>query len=81
MELHVLDHGAAADAASPDVYLINSYKDGHYQAFSATDRKLLWGTGRGHMQQTPAWGEENRQGKLNYPILVDGKMMHREESA
>ena len=41
--------------ASPDVYLINSFKDGRYQAFSAKDGKILWGQGRGRDEADRKW--------------------------
>jgi outer membrane protein assembly factor BamB len=63
--------------ASSEVYLINSFKDGHYQAFAAKDGQLLWGAGRGRAKQ-PAWDEERQQGKTDYPILVNGKILDRE---
>ncbi len=49
--------------ASPDVYLINSYKDGHYQAFAAKDGSILWGAGHGRTEQMPPWDEESQTGE------------------
>ena len=66
--------------ASPDVYVINSYKDGHYQAFSAKDGSILWGKGRGRDKVLPPYGplsEAGQLGKLDYPILTDGKLMDK----
>ena len=63
--------------ASPDIYLINSYKDGHYQAFAARDGSILWGAGHGRTEQKPP-GRELSLGKLNYPILADGKIIDRD---
>lgn len=58
--------------ASADVYLINSYKDGHYQAFSAKDGRILWATkmGRGLDPSGLNEGEEH----LGFPVLLDGKI-------
>ncbi|MGD0089956.1 MAG: PQQ-binding-like beta-propeller repeat protein [Planctomycetota bacterium] len=64
--------------ASPDVYLINSYKDGHYQAFAAKEGRILWGAGHGRAEQMQPWDEASRLGKQSYPILVDGKTLDRE---
>jgi outer membrane protein assembly factor BamB len=61
---------------SPDVYMINSYKDGHYQAFAAKNGSILWGAGHGRTEQKEQ--DESRLGKLEYPIMVDGKIMDRD---
>lgn len=61
---------------SPDVYLVNSYKDGHYQAFAVKDGGILWGAGHGRTEQKPP--DESRLGKLSYPIMVDGEIMDRD---
>ena len=78
MELHLHDHRTGGRLASPDVYLINSYKDGHYQAFAAKDGKTLWGAGHGRTTQMPPWDEMYKFGKMAYPILVDGKILDRD---
>lgn len=59
--------------ASPEVYLINSFKDGHYQAFSARDGKILWGEGHGRTELTK--NKDNALGKTLYPIIMDGKII------
>jgi len=59
--------------ASSDVYLINSLKDGHYQAFSAQDGRILWGKGHGRLEDNPY--NEEKIGKLSYPVLMAGKMI------
>lgn len=57
--------------ASGQVYMINSYKDGHYQTFAAQDGRILWGEGRG--REKPV--DEGRLGKLSHPVLVDGRLL------
>jgi outer membrane protein assembly factor BamB len=64
--------------ASPDVYVINSYKDGHYQAFAAKDGKTLWGGGHGRTTQMYPWDEMYKLGKMAYPILLDDKILDRD---
>jgi len=59
--------------ASPDVYLINSFKDGHYQAFSARDGKILWGEGHGRTELTA--GKDSELGAEGYPVMMDGKIL------
>ncbi len=55
--------------------MINSYKDGHYQAFSAKDGSTLWGGGHGRTVQMPPWDEASQLGKMGFPVLVDGKIL------
>ena len=62
--------------ASPEVYLINSNKDGHYQAFAAGDGKILWGEGHGRADQQAR--NERLQGKLSFPLFVKGKILSKD---
>lgn len=69
-----------AALATPDVYLINSYKDGHCQAFSAQDGKILWGKGLGRdekMAKLASWDEDKLTGHLSYPLLLNGKLFDK----
>jgi len=64
-----------AGLASPDVYLINSFKDGHYRAYSAKDGTVLWGRGLGRTQESAK--EETELGGTTFPVLMNGKMIQK----
>jgi len=62
--------------ASPDIYLINSYKDGHYQAFSGKDGSKLWGEGHGRDKPSAKGAnDDSAPGQLSYPLLMDEKLL------
>ncbi len=63
-----------AAVVSPDVYLINSYKDGHYQAFSAKDGAILWG--KGHGRAKDVWNDADL-GKFTYPVLMGSRIVDK----
>jgi outer membrane protein assembly factor BamB len=62
-----------AALATAEVYLINSFKDGHYQAFAANDGHILWTSGQGRAKPEPSF-----YGLLGFLILMDEKIFNKD---